>query len=188
MLSGEDISASSPTFKSRRRSDGQAISKKWWRKKRSGKSNSQKYKKREIPTGGNFLTVFLNTVNASIKSRGNIACSEIKEAPSPNFKSRADCSEIEEAPLPEFQMSGHLFRDRRGTALRILKAVPLVQRLKSHRSSNFKNWIFWDKTCRHISDATSAFQISRMTLSKISDKVESAWILLFQLPNGCRQE
>ena len=45
MLSWEGKSASSPTFKSRRRSDGQAICEKWWRKERSGKLNSQKKKK-----------------------------------------------------------------------------------------------------------------------------------------------
>ena len=53
-------------------------------------------------------------------------------------------------------------------------AEPLVQRSKRHRSPNFKSQIFLNKVRWHFSDVISAFQISRATLSKISDKVENA--------------
>ena len=53
-------------------------------------------------------------------------------------------------------------------------AEPLVQRSKRHRSPNFKSQIFLNKVRWYFSDVISAFQISRATLSKISDKVENA--------------
>ncbi|TQD74991.1 hypothetical protein C1H46_039483 [Malus baccata] len=50
---------------------------------------------------------------------------------------------------------------------------PLVQKSKRHHSLNFKSQVFLNKVCCHFSDAISTFRISRATLSKISDKVET---------------
>lgn len=58
------------------------------------------------------------------------------------------------------------------------------KKLKRHHSSNLKSRIFLRKVRQRSSDTISAFQITRATLSKISDKVENAWRLLSQLPHN----
>ncbi|KAM2154201.1 hypothetical protein ACFX1Q_046060 [Malus domestica] len=80
-------------------------------------------------TGGNSLSVFLNTINASIKRGGN-----------------RDYLEIEEAFIPELQKLSRLFRNQIGNKAacsEIKEATrPLVQRSKRHRSPNFKRPAF----------------------------------------------
>ncbi|KAM1449239.1 hypothetical protein ACFXTO_008110 [Malus domestica] len=74
-------------------------------------------------------------------------------------------SKIEEAPLSESQepdsQQDCFLKNRRGTALRILRARSptglLVRKSKRHRSPNFESQISLDKACLQSSHATSAF-------------------------------
>ncbi|KAM1121158.1 hypothetical protein ACFX19_002918 [Malus domestica] len=85
------------------------------------------------------------------------------------------CSEIKEATWP--------LGNQRGTFPRISKAGPFVQRSQRQQGHRFKDQkgttirISKDRLfqiCQHLPHATSALRKSRVTLSKISDKVENA--------------